>query len=90
MKYAELVYEGLWFTPLKRALDVFVNETQRHVTGAVRVKLFKGTCQVVGRTSAHSLYQEKLATYSAKDQFDQSASEGFIKLFGLPYEGRGT
>ena len=86
-KYAELVYGGLWFTPLKTALDAFVNETQRRMTGTVRLKLFKGTCQVVGRKSPHGLYRERLATYSAKDQFDQRAAEGFIKLWGLPYEG---
>ncbi len=90
VKYAELIYAGLWFTPLKLALDAFVNETQRRVTGTVRMKLFKGTCQVVGRRSPHSLYRERLATYSAKDQFDQRAAEGFIKLWGLPYEGRGN
>jgi len=88
MKYAELVYSGLWFTPLKASLDAFVEQTQRHVSGSVRLKLFKGHCQVVGRKSPHSLYRERLATYSAKDQFDQKAAEGFIKLFGLPYEKR--
>ncbi len=87
-KYAELVYSGLWFTPLKAALDALIEETQRRVTGVVRVKLFKGTCRVTGRASPHSLYRERLATYSAKDQFDQRAAEGFIKLFGLPYEKR--
>ncbi|MDP3702781.1 MAG: argininosuccinate synthase [Candidatus Omnitrophota bacterium] len=87
--YARLVYSGLWFTPLKTALDAFVRDTQRRVTGTVRLKLFKGSCQVVGRKSPESLYRERLATYSAKDQFDQRAAEGFIKLFGLPYEGRG-
>lgn len=85
--YARLVYGGLWLTPLKGALDAFVNETQRRVTGTVRVKLYKGTCRVVGRKSPSSLYRERLATYSAKDQFDQRAAEGFIKLYGLPYEG---
>ncbi len=88
IKYAELVYGGLWFTPLKTALDAFIDETQRTVTGEVRLKLFKGTCQVVGRRSPHSLYREHLATYSAKDRFDPRASTGFIKLFGLPYEGK--
>jgi argininosuccinate synthase len=88
--YAELIYAGLWYTPLKAALDAFIKETQRRVTGQVRLKLFKGSCRVVGRSSAHGLYQERLATYSAKDQFDQRASAGFIKLFGLPYEGRGA
>ena len=85
-KYAELTYSGLWFTPLKAALDAFIEETQRRVTGTVRVKLFKGSCRVVGRLSPHSLYRERLATYSARDQFDQRAAEGFIKLWGLPYE----
>ncbi len=85
--YAELVYGGLWFSPLKRALDAFVQETQRRVTGTVRLKLFKGSCQAVGRRSPHGLYRERLATYSAKDAFDQRAAEGFIKLLGLPYEG---
>ena len=87
--YARLVYSGLWRTPLKGALDAFVRETQRRITGTVRLKLFKGTCQVVGRKSPFGLYKEQLATYSANDQFDQKASEGFIKLYGLPYEGSG-
>ena len=85
--YAHLIYSGFWFTPLKGALDAFVRETQRRVTGEVRVKLFKGSCRVVGRRSPHSLYRERLATYSAKDEFDQSLAAGFIKLTGLPYEG---
>ena len=89
-KYAELVYSGLWFTPLKHSLDVFVDETQQRVSGRVRLKLFKGHCQVVGRQSPHSLYRERLATYSAKDQFDQRHAFGFIKLFGLSYEGQGV
>ena len=88
--YAHLVYAGLWFTPLKRSLDAFVEETQRRVSGEVRLKLYKGAARVVGRRSPHSLYQERLATYSAKDQFDRRAAEGFIKLYGLPYEGKGN
>ena len=87
--YAHLIYGGLWFTPLKAALAAFVQETQRRVTGSVRLTLYKGSCQVVGRRSPHSLYRERLATYSAKDQFDQKLAAGFIKLFGLPYEGAG-
>jgi len=87
--YAHLVYGGLWFTPLKHALDAFVQETQRRVTGSVRLTLYKGACRVVGRRSPHSLYRERLATYSAKDQFDQKLAAGFIKLFGLSYEGAG-
>jgi argininosuccinate synthase len=89
-KYAELVYTGLWFTPLKQALDAFVRETQERVTGEVRVRLLKGSCQVVGRRSPYGLYRERLATYSAADQFDHRAAEGFIKLYGLPYEGQGA
>ena len=89
-KYAALVYSGLWFTPLKAALDAFIEETQRRVTGTVRVKLFKGSCRVVGRTSPQSLYRKRLATYSTGDQFDQRAAEGFIKLWGLPYENTFT
>ena len=90
VRYAQMVYAGLWFTPLKRALDAFIEETQHSVTGEVRLKLFKGHCQVVGRRSAHGLYKARLATYSVKDQFDQSKAEGFIKLFGLAYEGTGA
>ena len=90
LKYAELVYDGLWFTPLKTALDAFVDRTQRVASGVIRLKLFKGVCQVVGRRSPHALYQKHLATYAQGDQFDQRASEGFIKLWGLPYEGKGV
>ncbi len=88
-RYAQMVYAGLWFTPLKRSLDAFINDTQKRVTGEVRLKLYRATAQVVGRKSPYSLYKEKLATYSAGDQFDQSHAKGFIKLFGLPYEGAG-
>lgn len=84
LKYAELVYYGLWYHPLREALDAFMNATQRTVTGAVRLKLFKGTCMVVGRESPFSLYKYELATYDRADQFDHRASEGFIKIFGLP------
>ncbi len=83
-EYANLVYNGLWFTPLRRALDAFVDETQKNVSGVVKVKLFKGGVTVAGRTSPHSLYNAKLATYTKEDQFDHKASEGFIKIFGLP------
>ncbi len=84
-KYAELVYYGLWFTPLRGALDAFVNDTQKKVTGTVRVKLRKYSAHVVGRRSPYSLYKEKLATYSAKDEFDQRLAKGFIDLWALPY-----
>ena len=84
-KYAELVYYGLWFTPLKKALDAFVETTQKNVTGTVRVKLRKYSSSVVGRRSQYSLYKESLATYSAKDKFDQRLAKGFIDLWALPY-----
>ncbi len=85
-KYAELVYYGLWFTPLKMALDAFVEETQKKVMGTVRIKLRKYSSQVVGRKSPYSLYKEALATYSAKDKFDQRLAKGFIDLWALPYK----
>ena len=83
-EYASLIYNGLWFSPLKQAFDAFVNETQKNVTGLVRVKLYKGTVSVVGRTSPYSLYDKSLATYTVEDSFEHKASEGFIKIFGLP------
>ncbi|WP_210364923.1 argininosuccinate synthase [Bacillus sp. REN3] len=83
-KITELIYEGLWFSPLQQALAGFLKETQRHVTGTVRVKLFKGHAIVEGRKSPYSLYNEKLATYTAEDEFDHGAAVGFINLWGLP------
>ncbi|MBI4548244.1 MAG: argininosuccinate synthase [Ignavibacteriae bacterium] len=83
-EYANLVYNGLWYSPLKNALDAFVEETQRTVTGTVKMKLYKGAMTVVARTSPYSLYSAKLATYREEDQFDHKASSGFIKIFGLP------
>jgi argininosuccinate synthase len=83
-EYARLVYQGKWFTSHRRNLDAYVASTQRFVTGQVRVKLHKGSAQVVGRSSPYSLYQPRLATYSAGDQFDHQAAVGFIKLAGLP------
>lgn len=83
-KYAELVYYGLWYTPLRKALDAFVRSTQERVTGEVRMKLYKGGCTAVGRRSPYSLYSEKLATFSAEDVYNQKDAEGFINLFGLP------
>lgn len=81
---AKMIYEGLWYSPLKPAIDAFIEETQRTVTGKVRIKLFKGTHVVVGRQSPFSLYNEELATYSKGDAFDHNAAVGFIKLWGLP------
>ena len=86
-KYAELVYYGLWFSPLKQALDAFFANNQKRVTGKVRLKLDRGHCLPVGRASRYSLYHERLATYSKGDTFDRSMAEGFLKLWGLPYEG---
>lgn len=83
-KITELIYNGLWFSPLKQALNAFLQETQKNVTGTVRVKLFKGHAIVEGRKSEYSLYDEKLATYTAQDEFNHDAAVGFISLFGLP------
>jgi argininosuccinate synthase len=84
--YADLVYDGLWFSATRDALDAFVASVQRHVTGTVRLKLSKGDCRVVGRKSPMSLYNLALATYDEGDQFDHEAAEGFIRIFGLPLE----
>ena len=86
LKYAELVYYGLWFTPLKKALDAFIVKTQKNVTGSVKVKLLKGVVSVVGRKSPHSLYKKEMATYDQGDKFDRSIAEGFIKVWGMPYK----
>jgi argininosuccinate synthase len=80
---AKMIYDGLWYSPLKAALDAFVDETQKVVSGTIRVKLNKGNHMVVGRKSAHSLYNEELATYSKGDAFDHNAAVGFIKIWGL-------
>jgi len=86
LKYSELVYNGLWFSPLKEAMDSFVKSTQKHVTGSIKLKLFKGSCVAVGRKSKHSLYKKELSTYGKEDKFDQSLAEGFIKIWGMPYK----
>ncbi len=83
-KLSEVIYNGLWFSPLTDALKAFLTETQKYVTGTVRVKLFKGHAIVEGRKSPFSLYDEKLATYTKADEFDHDAAVGFIKLWGLP------
>jgi argininosuccinate synthase len=82
--YADLVYNGLWFSPLKTALDAFVESTQENVTGTVKVKLHKGSAVVVGRESPYSLYSAALSTYDKADAFDHSAAKGFIYVWGLP------
>jgi argininosuccinate synthase len=81
--WAQLVYDGLWFSPLREALYALVRHTQRHVSGEVRLKLFKGHAQVVGRKAPEQLYRMELATYGRGDEFDQAAAAGFIKLFGM-------
>lgn len=85
-KYSELIYYGLWYSPLKEALDAFVKETQKEVTGIVRLKLYKGMCTPVGSKSPHSLYSLKMATYEKGSKFDQRLAKGFIELWGLPYK----
>ncbi len=83
-EYADLIYNGLWFTAQHQDLAAYIKSSQRFVTGTVRLKLFKGKCSVVGRKSHLSLYSYGLATYDKGDQFDQSASPGFIHIWGLP------
>jgi argininosuccinate synthase len=83
-RYAQLVYDGLWFTPLREALDAFVESTQERVVGEVTLKLFKGSAHVTGRRSPLALYQPSLATYSSGDQYRRQMAEGFIYVWGLP------
>jgi argininosuccinate synthase len=85
-RYAELIYDGLWFSPLKQAFDAFIDESQRHVTGDVRLHLEPGSCSVNGRRSDFSLYDYGLATYDAADAFRHEDSEGFVRLWGLGIE----
>jgi argininosuccinate synthase len=84
LKYAEITYNGLWYTRLREALDAFVNKTQQSVTGVVRVKLYKGNVIIVGRKSQYSLYREDYASFGEEDVYNQADAEGFINLFGLP------
>ncbi|WP_092482998.1 argininosuccinate synthase [Desulfoscipio geothermicus] len=87
-RYAELVYDGVWFSPLREALDAFVDVTQRTVTGTVRMKLYKGNCTPAGTTSPYSLYNEELATFGRDEVYTQADAAGFINLFGLPLKVR--
>ncbi|SHH21094.1 MULTISPECIES: argininosuccinate synthase [Virgibacillus] len=89
-KLAQVVYDGLWYSPLTKALIAFITETQKDVSGIVKVKLYKGQAQVVGRKSKQSLYDFDLATYNAEDSFDHEAALGFIKLWGLPTKVHAT
>ncbi|MEB3337057.1 MAG: argininosuccinate synthase [Leptolyngbyaceae bacterium] len=82
--YSQMIYNGLWYSPLKAALDAFVQQTQQRVSGTVRIKLFKGNATIVGRQSSNTLYSPDLATYGADDLFDHKAAEGFIYVWGLP------
>jgi argininosuccinate synthase len=86
-RYGELIYEGLWFTSLRKALDGFVQTLIKRYTGTVKVRLSSESARVVGRKSPYSLYKKELATYGEEDVFQHSAAEGFVKIFGLPYEG---
>jgi len=83
-EYSRLVYFGLWFSPLREALDAFIDVIEKNVTGTARVKLYKGNCNVVGAKSPYSLYDQAMATYDVGDMFDHTAAEGFIQLWGLP------
>lgn len=86
LRYADLVYDGQWFSPLREALDAFVDETQTRVSGEVRMRLEPNRCYVVGRRSPHALYDHGLATYDASDTFRHQDAEGFVRLWGLPLE----
>ncbi len=82
--YTRMIYQGLWYSPLKEALDGFIDKTQENVSGTVRIKFFKGNSTIVGRRSDNSIYAPDLATYGADDKFDHKAAEGFIYIWGLP------
>jgi argininosuccinate synthase len=88
LKYAELVYFGLWFTPLREALDAFVETTQKDITGSVKLSLYKGNVTVVGRGSENSLYRTDLAAFTVGENYDQKDAEGFIRILGLPARSR--
>mgnify|MGYP000975564341 FL=1 len=84
VKYAQLVYDGLWFTPLKEALDAFIDKTQETCSGVVKMKMYKGNCTIAGMTSPYSLYNEEFVTFGEDEVYNQADAEGFINLFGLP------
>ena len=84
IKYAQLVYDGLWYTPLKEALDAFIDKTQETCSGVVKMKLYKGNCTIAGMTSPYSLYNEEFVTFGEDEVYNQADAEGFINLFGLP------
>ncbi|MBF3378398.1 argininosuccinate synthase [Leptospira borgpetersenii] len=84
IEFAELIYNGHWFSSRMKAVRAFITETQRYVTGAVKVKLYKGTCSIVGRKSSVSLYNPKMATFEKEELYNQKDAEGFINIYGLP------
>jgi argininosuccinate synthase len=88
LRYAELVYNGLWFTPLREALDAFVLNTQQHVTGTVTLSLYKGNVSIAGRISKYSLYSNELSSFTMGDTYDQKDAKGFIQILGLPARSR--
>jgi argininosuccinate synthase len=88
LKYAELVYYGLWFTPLREALDAFVSETQKEVTGTVTLKLYKGNVDIASRASEYSLYRTDLSSFTMGSSYDQKDAAGFIRILGLPARSR--
>ncbi|MHA1571343.1 MAG: argininosuccinate synthase [Alphaproteobacteria bacterium] len=88
-EYSHLIYNGLWFSDLRESLDAFINTTQRHVTGTVRLRLYKGNCTVTGRKSPYSLYNESLATYGEGDAFRHESAKGFLEIYGLPSKAEG-
>ncbi|MGB9123445.1 MAG: argininosuccinate synthase, partial [Candidatus Angelobacter sp.] len=88
LKYAEIVYYGLWFTPLREALDAFVDQTQKEVSGTVTLKLYKGNVTIGGRESEYSLYRTDLSSFTMSESYDQKDAEGFIRILGLPARSR--
>jgi len=88
VRYAELVYDGMWFSPLREALDAFMESTQQTVTGLVRLKLYKGNIMSAGAKSPYSLYHEGFVTFGRDEVYNQKDAEGFINLFGLPLKIR--
>jgi argininosuccinate synthase len=88
LKYAELVYFGLWFTPLREALDAFVDSTQKEMTGEVALSLYRGNVSIVSRKSEHSLYRTDLSSFTMDESYDQKDAAGFIRILGLPSRSR--
>jgi argininosuccinate synthase len=88
LKYGELVYFGLWFTPLREALDAFVESTQKNITGTIKLSLYKGNISIVSRETEHSLYRTDLSSFTMGEGYDQKDAEGFIRILGLPARSR--